>query len=49
MPYGPPANEAAGSLEHDGFTYYFCSHECMQKFKENPDAIIEAEEHASIA
>ncbi|MGN6544839.1 MAG: heavy metal translocating P-type ATPase, partial [Aureliella sp.] len=27
---------AAGSLEHDGQTYYFCSQSCRQKFASNP-------------
>jgi Cu+-exporting ATPase len=27
---------AAGSLEHGGQTYYFCSQPCLEKFKANP-------------
>src|SRR5918995_7049455 len=29
-------NTAAGCHVHDGQTYYFCSHHCVAKFKENP-------------
>jgi Cu+-exporting ATPase len=29
-------NSAAGSYEHNGQTYYFCSQHCVAKFKENP-------------
>jgi Cu+-exporting ATPase len=42
-----PADESAGSLEHDGYTYYFCSDECMHQFQANPEAAIEAEEQRS--
>jgi P-type Cu+ transporter len=28
---------AAGSVEHNGRTYYFCSKHCVQKFRANPD------------
>jgi P-type Cu+ transporter len=28
---------AAGSVEHRGTTYYFCSKGCVEKFKANPD------------
>ncbi len=27
---------AAGSLEHDGRTYYFCSRHCLEKFRSDP-------------
>ena len=28
---------AAGSLQHEGKTYYFCSQSCLQKFRANPE------------
>jgi YHS domain-containing protein len=28
---------AAGHLDHDGTTYYFCSKGCVEKFKADPD------------
>ena len=30
-------SSAAGSLEHEGTTYYFCSTRCLQKFREEPE------------
>jgi Cu+-exporting ATPase len=30
-------DNAAGSLRHDGATYYFCSLSCAQSFVEHPD------------
>lgn len=30
------AKSAAGRLEHEGKTYFFCSASCQQKFKANP-------------
>jgi YHS domain-containing protein len=39
------ADEAAGSIEHDGFTYFFCSDECYDSFQADPDGIIAAEEN----
>lgn len=38
-----PADEAAGSVEHDGFTYFFCSEECLGSFEADPDGVIAAE------
>jgi Cu+-exporting ATPase len=32
---------AAGSVEHDGRTYYFCSPHCIEKFRANPRAYLE--------
>jgi Cu+-exporting ATPase len=29
---------AAGSYEHEGRTYYFCSKSCLDKFRQDPDA-----------
>ena len=34
-----PSN-AAGSHVHDGQTYYFCSHHCLAKFKEDPEKFL---------
>src|SRR5215469_12659647 len=31
---------AAGSIERDGTSYYFCSHGCIEKFKENPHQFV---------
>ena len=27
---------AAGSVDHDGRTYYFCSRHCVEKFRADP-------------
>ena len=27
---------AAGSVDHDGRTYYFCSRHCVEKFRDDP-------------
>ena len=29
-------DSAAGSLEHEGTTYYFCSKHCLATFQANP-------------
>ncbi|PLV57417.1 YHS domain-containing protein [Thermotoga sp. SG1] len=29
--------EAAEKIEYMGKEYYFCSHECAEKFKDNPE------------
>jgi Cu+-exporting ATPase len=29
--------EAKATASHDGITYYFCSEECKQRFKSNPE------------
>jgi Cu+-exporting ATPase len=34
---------AAGSSEHGGTTYYFCSRGCKLEFDEDPDAALQAE------
>jgi Cu+-exporting ATPase len=34
---------AAGSMEYDGRTYYFCSQHCLAKFRANPRAYLEGE------
>lgn len=31
---------AAGSFEHQGKTYYFCSQHCLSKFQTNPDSYL---------
>ncbi|HKY04413.1 MAG TPA: heavy metal translocating P-type ATPase [Blastocatellia bacterium] len=31
---------AAGSFEHDGKTYYFCSKSCLEKFRAEPDRFL---------
>ena len=31
---------AAGSVEYQGKTYYFCSTHCVHRFRENPDAFL---------
>lgn len=38
-----PASQSAGSAEHDGRTYFFCSQECLERFKREPEAILTAE------
>ena len=34
-----PTN-AAGSLEYQGTTYYFCSTHCLHRFRENPESFL---------
>ena len=29
-------SEAVTSIEHDGVTYYFCSQDCADSFRESP-------------
>jgi YHS domain-containing protein len=31
------AKSAAGQSQYQGQTYYFCSHDCKQKFDRNPE------------
>ena len=31
------ASEAVASLEHQGRTYYFCSQDCADSFRDAPD------------
>ncbi|MGE0129205.1 MAG: heavy metal translocating P-type ATPase [Blastocatellales bacterium] len=38
MQVNPPT--AAGSHEHNGTTYYFCSTHCLHKFKVNPESFL---------
>lgn len=37
------ADEAAGSLEYEGFVYYFCSDACQRSFESNPAGAVAAE------
>lgn len=37
--------EAAGTLEHNGSRYYFCSQSCLDKFKANPDQYLNPSSH----
>ncbi len=30
----------AGSYEHNGTTYYFCSQGCLEDFKEDPESYL---------
>ena len=32
---------AAGSVEHEGRTYYFCSQSCVERFREAPEAFLD--------
>src|ERR1044072_3490545 len=36
------AASAAGSVEHQGQTYYFCSRHCVEKFRHDPEAFLSA-------
>jgi Cu+-exporting ATPase len=33
-------NNAAGSFEYQGTTYYFCSTHCLHRFRENPESFL---------
>ena len=35
--------EAAGSSDHNGLTYYFCSRGCKVDFDADPEGVLEAE------
>lgn len=35
---------AAAQMNYEGQAYYFCSEECMQKFRQNPEQYIKASE-----
>jgi Cu+-exporting ATPase len=37
-------DEAAGSYEYEGETYYFCSEKCRDRFKDDPGAVLEERE-----
>lgn len=34
------SEDAAGKLEYDGKTYYFCSLYCKREFEEDPEAYV---------
>ncbi|MGH8771428.1 MAG: YHS domain-containing protein, partial [Burkholderiales bacterium] len=34
------AESAAGSFEHAGKTYYFCSAHCLEKFRASPEQFV---------
>lgn len=34
------ADSAAGSYEHDGRTYFFCSRHCLEKFRSDPESFL---------
>ncbi len=41
-------DKAAGTFDHEGMTYYFCSTHCLGKFKENPEKYVnKKEEHST--
>src|SRR5687767_12225804 len=33
-------DDAVGSVEHRGHTYYFCNQSCVDQFRANPDAFL---------
>ena len=37
---------AAGSFEYEGQTYYFCSTHCLHRFSKNPEQFLQASPHA---
>jgi Cu+-exporting ATPase len=43
------AQDAAGTLEHNGTLHYFCSNSCIEKFKANPQQYLEPIERANRA
>src|SRR5215470_18765191 len=38
-------NTAAGNHDYNGQTYYFCSHHCLAKFKEDPEHFLKPQAH----
>jgi Cu+-exporting ATPase len=38
-------NTAAEKYEHDGQTYFFCSHHCLAQFKEDPEKFLKSQPH----
>ncbi len=36
-------SEAVASIEHEGTTYYFCSQDCADSFRESPADYVEAD------
>jgi len=43
------AKNAAGSNEHDGHTYFFCSTHCLDRFANSPDEFIQSAEASTSA
>ena len=39
---------AAGSFEHNGKTYYFCSTHCLQRFREQPERFLDGVERQAM-
>ena len=39
-------SRAAGQVEHEGRTYYFCSTSCMRRFQDTPEAFLGGEREA---
>ena len=39
-------SRAAGHVEHEGRTYYFCSPSCMRRFQDTPEAFLGGEREA---
>lgn len=35
--------DAAGSSQHQGETYYFCSTNCKEKFEQNPQQYVQGQ------
>ena len=33
-------NDAAATVEHEGQTYYFCSQDCADSFRDDPDSYL---------
>ncbi len=32
--------DSVGTVEHNGVTYYFCAESCLERFKDNPDEVL---------
>ena len=43
------ASKAAGKHVYNGETYYFCSHHCLAKFKEDPEKILKSPASGHVA
>jgi len=39
-------NNAAGKQEYNGQTYFFCSTQCAEKFKQDPERVLKSSAHA---
>ena len=40
--------KSAGNVVHKGQTYYFCSARCAQRFEQDPEKFLAAQEEAAI-